>query len=97
MLKLAVTGEYHVNKEYPYKFVATPGAVDYLGKGDPNTFSRANGDFAEDGEKAATLTVRFKAKQAGDATVAGTYKLSVCSAENCQIEQQAVTLTVPVM
>lgn len=97
-LRLAAVGDYHVNKEYPYKFVASaaPG-VQFLGSGDANTFSRAAGDFREDGEKAATLTVRFKPTAAGEAHVSGTYKMSVCSAENCQIETPTVTLAVPVM
>ena len=97
-LRLAAGGEYHVNKEYPYKFVATaaPG-VQFLGNGEPNTFSRSSGDFREDGEKAATMTVRFKPTAAGEARVTGTYKMSVCSAENCQVETQAVQLAVPVM
>lgn len=97
-LRLAASGEYHVNKEYPYKFVAAaaPG-VQFLGNGDANTFSRAAGDFREEGEKAATMTVRFKPSSAGEARVSGTFKMSVCSAENCQIETQSVTLAVPVM
>lgn len=97
-LRLTTAGDYHVNKEYPYKFIATatPG-IDYLGSGTVTQFSREQGDFKEEGEKAATLTVRFKAKSAGTANVSGTYKMSVCSAENCQVEQQPVTLAVPVM
>ncbi len=97
-LRLATGGEFHVNKEYPYKFLATSAPnVTFLGNGDANTFSRAAGDFKEEGEKAAVMTVKFKPTAAGEAKVSGTYKLSVCSAEACQIEQQAVTLTVPVM
>jgi hypothetical protein len=97
-LRLAAAGEYHVNKEYPYKFIAAaaPG-VQFLGSADANTFSRAAGDFREDGEKTATLTVRFKPTAAGEARVSGTYKMSVCSAENCQIETPTITLAVPVM
>jgi len=97
-LRLAPTGEFHVNKEYPYKFVATavPG-VAFQGNGEANVFSRSAGDFREEGEKAATMTVRFKPSATGDAKVSGVYKMSVCSAEACQIEQQAVTLAVPVM
>jgi hypothetical protein len=97
-VRLAAAGEYHVNKEYPYKFVAAaaPG-VQFLGSSDANTFSRAAGDFREDGEKVATLTVRFKPTAAGEAHVSGTYKMSVCSAENCQIETPTITLAVPVM
>ena len=97
-LRLTASGEYHVNKEYPYKFTAAaaPG-VQFLGNGDANVFSRAAGDYREDGEKAATLIVRFKPTASGDARVSGTYKMSVCSAENCQIEQQQVSLAVPVL
>jgi hypothetical protein len=43
------------------------------------------------------MTVRFKPATAGDANVSGTFKMSVCSASNCQIEQQAVALKVPVI
>jgi hypothetical protein len=94
-IRLSVLGDYHVNKGYPYKFVAAAApSVTYLADG--NTFSRSTGDFKEEGEKAATMTVRFKPAAAGEAKISGTFKMSVCSAENCQIEQQAVTLSVPV-
>ena len=97
-LRLVAVGDWHVNKEYPYKFTAAeaPG-VQFLGNGDAKIFSRASGAFLEEGEKTATMTVRFKPTSAGEARVAGIYKLSVCSAEQCQIEQQAVQLAVPVM
>ncbi len=96
-LRLTAAGEYHVNKEYPYKFIATaaPG-IQFLGTGDASTFSRAAGDFREEGEKAATMTVRFTPTAAGEAHVSGTYKMSVCSAENCQIETPTVSLAVTV-
>lgn len=97
-LRLAVTGDYHVNKEYPYKFIAAAAPnVAFLGKGDANLFTRAAGDFSEQGEKAATMTVRFKPASAGNAKVSGNFKLSVCSADQCQISEQAVSLDVPVM
>lgn len=97
-LKLVAAGDFHVNKEYPYKFLATPAPnVTFLGKDDPNTFSKASGDYKEEGEKTATMTVRFKPSSAGNASVAGTYKLSVCNADQCQIEQQKVALGVPVL
>jgi hypothetical protein len=96
-IRLAATGDYHINKEYPYKFTAAAAPnVDFLGTGDANVFSRSSGDFKEEGEKKGTMTVRFKPKSAGEAKVSGTYKLSVCSAENCQIEQATVSLAVPV-
>jgi hypothetical protein len=97
-IKLVATGEYHVNKEYPYKFIATPSpGVTFLGKGDPNTFTRAAGDYVEQGEKLGTMTVRFKAASAGEAKIAGKYKLSVCSDEQCLIEEEMLELAVPVM
>ncbi len=97
-IKLVASADYHVNKEYPYKFVAAaaPGIM-FLGKGDATTFSKASGDFVEEGEKTATMTVRFKPGAAGEAKVSGTYKMSVCSADQCQIEQQPVSLGVPVL
>lgn len=96
-LRLTAAGDYHVNKEYPYKFIAnaTPG-IEFIAKGAANTFTRADGDFVEQGEKNGTMTVRFKAAAAGEAKVSGTYKFSVCSADQCQIEQQKVELVVPV-
>jgi RNA 3'-terminal phosphate cyclase len=70
--------------------------VTFLGKKDPITFSKDNGDFVEEGEKSGTMTVRFKPTAAGEAKVAGTYKMSVCSADQCQIEIQPIALAVPV-
>jgi hypothetical protein len=97
-LRLAALGDYHINKEYPFKLVATaaPG-ITLLGNGDASTFSRAAGDFREESEKVATMTVRFKPAAAGEAKISGTYKLSVCSAANCQIEQASVQVAVPVL
>jgi hypothetical protein len=97
-IKLVAVGEYHVNKEYPYKFAATaaPG-LEFVTKAAPNTFTREAGDFVEQGEKTGTMSVRFKAASAGDAHVAGTYKFSVCSADQCQIEQEKLDFVVPVM
>lgn len=97
-IKLVAAGDYHVNAEYPYKFVASaaPG-VEFLGKGAATTFTRAAGDFVSHGEKSGTMTVRFKPSSPGEARIAGTYKLSVCSEDQCQIEQEKLDLTVPIM
>lgn len=96
-ITLSAAPSYHINKEYPYKFIATaaPG-VTFLGKEDPSTFSRASGDFAEKGETTGTMTVRFKPTAAGEARLSGTYRMSVCNEEHCQIEQQPVSVRVPV-
>ncbi|MBN9165150.1 MAG: hypothetical protein BGO98_16315 [Myxococcales bacterium 68-20] len=97
-IKLVAAGDYHVNAEYPYKFVASaaPG-IEFLGKGEATTFTRAAGDFVEHGERSGTMTIRFKPTSPGEARVAGTYKFSVCSADQCQIEQEKLDLAVPVM
>jgi hypothetical protein len=97
-IKLGALGDFHVNKEYPYKFTAaaTP-SVTFLGKGDAQSFSRASGDYAEQGEKTSVMTVRFKPASAGDVSLSGTYKMSVCNADQCQVETQALDLVVPVM
>ena len=95
-IKLAVEGSFHVNKEYPYRFIATetPG-VDFLGKGDKTKFTKDSGDFVADGEKAGTMTVRFKPSAAGKTKITGTYKMSVCSADQCQIEEPSLDLVIP--
>ncbi len=97
-MKLVAAGEFHVNKEYPYRFVAAPApGVTFLGKESPTSFTKGSGDYVEQGEKSGTMSVRFKPAAAGETHVMGTYKLSVCSADQCQIEQQAVDLPVVVM
>ncbi len=98
-VKLAATGDYHINQQFPYKFTAAPAAgITYLGSDaqNPQVFSKTAGDFSIDGEKNATMTVKFKAAQKGAVSIAGTFKFSVCSAQNCQLEQQDVAVSVTV-
>lgn len=98
-IKLEAVGEYHINKEYPYKFKADAnGDVEFLGKDDAgkNVFSKSAGDFKTEGEQKAVMTVRFKPSKAGQVVLGGTYKLSVCSAQNCQLESQQLAVNVPV-
>jgi hypothetical protein len=96
-VKLTTAADFHVNKEYPYKLIASakPGLT-FLGKKDPNIFSKESGDFVEEGEKAGTMTVRFKPAAAGEAKIEGTYRMSLCSADQCQIEIQPLALNVKV-
>lgn len=101
-LRLEAVGDFHVNKEYPYKFKASaaPAGVTYLGK-DPagvDMFSKAAGDFTLDAsnEKVGTMTIRFKSANKGAVSIGGVFKLSVCSAANCQLEQANVTVPVTV-
>lgn len=100
-LKLEAKGDFHVNKEYPYKFKATAASgVTYLGKdgAGPETFSKSAGDFTLDSgnEKVGTMTVKFKSANKGAVTIAGVFKLSVCSAQNCQLETANVSVPVTV-
>jgi hypothetical protein len=96
-IKLEAQGDYHINQQYPYKFKANDAAgVEFLGTdaAGKNVFSKGAGDFKIDGEKTATMNVRFKVAQKGTANIGGTYKISVCSAQNCQLEQQDMSVAV---
>lgn len=95
-LRLEAQGAYHINESYPYKF--TPGKKDDKALSEnvefvKENFSKAGGDFKKEGEKVATLTVRFK-PTAAKGKIVGTYKMSVCSEQNCQLEQQEIALDV---
>jgi len=100
-LKLEAKGDFHVNKEYPYKFKATAAnGVTFLGKdaAGADTFSKTAGDFTLDSgnEKLGTMTIKFKPASKGAVTIAGVFKLSVCSAQNCQLETANVSIPVTV-
>jgi len=100
-LRLEAKGDFHVNKEYPYKFKATAAnGVTFLGKdaAGADTFSKTAGDFTLDSgnEKLGTMTIKFKPANKGAVTIAGVFKLSVCSAQNCQLETANVSIPVTV-
>jgi len=83
---LTARAGYHVNPEYPYKFVADPSsdvAIDGTGK------------FVVDDELHGTMTITFRPAKAGALTLSGTFKLSVCSADECAIDAPKIALTVP--
>ena len=98
-VRLVATGDYHINQDYPYKLRTddTPG-VEFLGTdgAGKNTFSKGASDWKKNDEKSGVMTVAFRADDKGDKTIGGIFKLSVCSAQNCQLEQQQVKATVPV-
>ena len=95
-IKLAIQGDFHVNKEYPYRYVAADTAgVEYLGKADKNKFTKDAGDFVAADEKNGTMTVKFKPATAGKLKLTGVYKMSLCSADQCQIEEPSLELTIP--
>jgi hypothetical protein len=98
-LTLVATGNYHINDEYPYKFRAedVPGVefsgTDGAGK---NVFSKAAKNWSKEDERTGRMTVTFQPAEKGTKPIAGVFKLSVCSAQNCQLEQQQVTATIEV-
>jgi hypothetical protein len=98
-IKLVATGDFHINEDYPYKFKAddAPG-LEFLGAdaAGKNVFSKAASDWKKRDEKSGAMTVAFRAADKGSKTVGGTFKLSVCSAQTCQLEQQQVQATVAV-
>jgi hypothetical protein len=55
-----------------------------------------DGAFAIDEVKHGTMTVKFRPSAAGTAKLVGTFKLSVCSEETCEIEKPRIELAVPV-
>jgi hypothetical protein len=98
-LKLTATGDYHINQDYPYKFHADDTAgLEYLGTDAAGkaTFSKAASNWRTPDEKSGVMTVSFRPGASGTKAVAGTFKLSVCSKEQCQLEQQQVSTTVAV-
>jgi hypothetical protein len=98
-LKLVATGDFHINEDYPYKFRADDAkGVEYLGtdEGGKNVFSKGANDWAKKDEKTGAMDVAFRGNEKGDKPISGTFKLSVCSAQACQLEQQAVSTTVAI-
>ena len=96
-LKLVATGDFHVNDEYPYRFKAddAPGLT-FLGTdpGGKSTFSKTAGDWQKTDAKSGAMTLKFTTDAPGDKAIAGTLKLSVCSAQACLLEQRQVTANV---
>jgi hypothetical protein len=86
-LVLTALGSYHVNQDYPFKFVGEPA---------PAPPVEGDGAFALDDAKHGTLTVTFRPAAAGTARLVGTFKLSVCNDDTCEIETPRIELAVPV-
>jgi hypothetical protein len=101
-LTLVAIGAFHINDEYPYKFKADDApsaqAIEFLGTdgAGKNVFSKLANDWRKKDEKTGTMTVKWRSSVKGDKTIAGVFKLSVCSAQSCQLEQQPVSTTVAV-
>lgn len=98
-LNLQATGDFHINDEYPYKFVAddAPG-VEFLGTdvSGKNVFSKGAKNWEKKAEKTGVMTIAFRSADKGSKTIGGNFKLSVCSAQTCQLEQQKLQVPVAV-
>lgn len=98
-VRLVATGEFHINDDYPYKLKVDDAAgLEFLGAdaAGKNVFSKAASDWRKKDEKSGVMTIAFRAADKGSKVVGGTFKLSVCSAQNCQLEQQHVQAAVAV-
>jgi hypothetical protein len=101
-LTLVATGAFHINDEYPYKFKADDSsAVTFLGTdgAGKNVFSKLANDWRKNDEKTGAMTVKWRPSDGAvksDAEIGGIFKLSVCSAQACQLEQVPLKATVAV-
>lgn len=84
-LVLRALGDYHVNLEYPFKFVDDKSG---------DVAIEGTGTFAHQGEKTGTMTVKYRAAKPGKAKLSGKFKLSVCNEHNCQIESPQIAIAV---
>ena len=82
-IALATKGDYHINKQYPYKFKSKDPAPEGLTFPKP-ILQRADGTFEE---KKGSFKVPFVVSKAGKATVSGVLFLSVCSDANCIMDK----------
>jgi hypothetical protein len=86
-VELTALGGFHVNEDYPFKFVgAKAEGIEHDG----------TGAFTIESPTRGVLVHRFRPAAAGPAKVTGTFKLSVCSEEQCEIEAEPVAVDVPV-
>jgi hypothetical protein len=83
---LTALSGFKVNKEYPYRFVPD-AASQALVEGDAA--------FAVTGTHTGRLVVPVRRDAPGASRVSGTFKLSVCNADVCQIEDAVLTVAMP--
>ena len=77
-IRLAALGKYHVNEEYPFRFV--PDAA-------PGVSFGAERPLVHEDAQHGTLDIELTPAAAGTLRLAGVFKLSVCSESACQIER----------
>ncbi len=83
-VQVTALGEFHVNREYPYKIalVDSPGVT-------------TEQSFAVASDRLGTVTLTCRPSVAGAGPVTGTLHLSVCSSETCVIEEVPISVTLP--
>ena len=86
-LAFSALGDYHVNDQYPFKFVAD---------GVAGIAIDGTGTFTQDDPKHGMMTIKFRTMKRGAVKLAGTFKLSVCTDEKCEIEEPKLAFEVPV-
>lgn len=84
-LVLTARAGYHVNREYPYKFIADPSSE--LG-------IEGVGTFTVDDDLHGTLAITVRPAKAGALALTGTFRLSVCTPDDCAVEAPKIALTI---
>ena len=92
VITVSAKGEYHVNKDYPFKFTATAPGVEFHGASG-NVFTA--GDF-ERKEKSGVMTIKFKPSAKGKVTITGPYKICICTEKICQPTTHSISFDVDV-
>jgi hypothetical protein len=95
-VKLLALGDYHINDDYPYRFLADQKPLVQFSGTDPGgqtVFSKTAGDWQKTDAKTGTMAVHLFVSTPGSYTISGTFKLSVCSAANCVLDQRPVSAT----
>jgi hypothetical protein len=88
-LRVRATGAYHVNREFPHKFIADATGVAFPAG------SRFTA-FSYESDTAGVLPVRFQGTAAGTATLSGSLRTCVCiGATACEPVTVPVSLAVP--
>ena len=87
-LRVTALRDFHVNAEYPTKFVAEP---------QPDVTAEPAATLALEGPQSGRLPVRFRSTRAGTVRVNGVFKLSVCNEGSCVIENVPVAIEAAIL
>lgn len=87
-LVLTALGEHHVNEKYPTKFVLDNDNAAHL--------TELSGSFKLERATVGIWSLFVRASKPGKYTLKGTFKLSACTDENCEIESPQIAFDVTV-